>query len=81
MPKFFNFSRNLYIVEFKSKTYNSKGDDNMLVVKAKIKSVIPGYNVSGDLADALNAKVEELVKAAATRAEGNGRKTVMAKDL
>ena len=53
----------------------------MLVVKAKIKSVIPGYNVSGDLAEALNGKVEELVKAAATRAEANGRKTVMAKDL
>ena len=53
----------------------------MLVVKAKIKSVIPGYNVSGDLADALNAKVEGLVKAAAARAEANGRKTVMAKDL
>lgn len=53
----------------------------MLVVKAKIKSVIPGYNVSGDLADALNTKVEGLVKAAAARAEANGRKTVMAKDL
>ena len=53
----------------------------MLVVKAKIKSVIPGYNVAGDVAEALNAKVEALVKAAAARAEGNGRKTVMAKDL
>lgn len=53
----------------------------MLVVKAKIKSVVPGYNVAGDLADALNKKVEELVKAAASRAEANGRKTVMAKDL
>ncbi len=53
----------------------------MLVVKAKIKSVIPGYNVAGDLAEALNAKVEELVKSAAARAEANGRKTVMAKDL
>ena len=53
----------------------------MLVVKAKIKSIIPGYNVSGDLADALNKKAEELLKAAAARAEANGRKTVMAKDL
>ena len=53
----------------------------MLVVKAKIKSVVPGYNVAGDLAEALNKKVEELVKAAAARAEGNGRKTIMAKDL
>ena len=53
----------------------------MLVVKAKIKSVVPGYNVSGDLADALNKKVEDLVKQAASRAEANGRKTIMSKDL
>ena len=53
----------------------------MLVVKAKIKSVVPGYNVAGDFAEALNKKCEELVKAAAARAEANGRKTVMAKDL
>ena len=53
----------------------------MLVVKAKIKSVVPGYNVAGDFADALNSKVEELVKAAASRAEANGRKTIMSKDL
>lgn len=52
-----------------------------LVVKAKIKDVAKGYNVSGDLADALSRKVEELIKAACVRAEGNGRKTVMAKDI
>ncbi len=53
----------------------------MLIVKAKIKSAVPGYNVAGELADALNAKVEDLLKAAAARAEANGRKTIMAKDL
>lgn len=53
----------------------------MLVVKAKIKSVVPGYNIAGDLAEALDKRVEQLVKDAAARAEGNGRKTVMAKDL
>ncbi len=53
----------------------------MLVVKAKIKSAVPGYNVAGELAEALNGKVEELLKAAAARAEANGRKTIMAKDL
>ena len=52
-----------------------------LVVKAKIKDVAKGYNVAGDLADALSAKVEGLVQAACARAEANGRKTVMAKDL
>ncbi len=53
----------------------------MLIVKAKIKEVASGYNVSGDLADALNKKVEELIKDACARAESNNRKTVMAKDL
>jgi histone H3/H4 len=53
----------------------------MLVVKAKIKEFLPGYNVSGDLADALSKKCEQLLKDAAARAEANGRKTVMAKDL
>ncbi|MBW2993596.1 NFYB/HAP3 family transcription factor subunit [Candidatus Woesearchaeota archaeon] len=53
----------------------------MLIVKANIKGVVPGYNVAGDVPEALNKKVEELVKKAAERAEANGRKTIMAKDL
>ena len=53
----------------------------MLVVKAKIKDAAGKYNVAGDFADALNKKVEALVKDACSRAEGNGRRTVMAKDL
>jgi len=52
-----------------------------LVVKAKIKDVAKGYNVAGDFADALSSKVEALIKEACKRAEANGRKTVMAKDL
>ena len=52
-----------------------------LVVKAKIKDVASGFNVAGDLAEALSAKVEALIKDACKRAEGNGRRTVMAKDL
>jgi len=52
-----------------------------VVVKAKIKEVATGYNVAGDFADALDKKARELIKAAVKRAEGNGRKTVMAKDL
>lgn len=53
----------------------------MIVVKAKIKEVAPGFNISGDVAEALDAKAKELVKAACERANANGRKTVMAKDL
>ena len=58
---------------------SSKGD--MLVVKSKIKDYAKGCNVAGDLADSLNCTAHGLVKAACTRAEGNSRKTVMAKDL
>lgn len=53
----------------------------MLVVRSKLKEVAEGYNVSGDFAEALSEKVEQLVKDACARAEGNNRKTVMAKDL
>ena len=52
-----------------------------IVVKAKIKELAGEINVSGDFADALDAKVQEMVKAAIARAEANGRKTVMAKDI
>ena len=52
-----------------------------LVVKAKIKDFAKGYNVAGDLADALSKEVENLIKKAIARAESNGRKTVMAKDV
>ncbi len=54
----------------------------MIVVKSKIKELVgANNNVSGDFADALDKKVRELVSAAVARAEGNNRKTVMAKDL
>ncbi|HIH39411.1 TPA: DUF1931 domain-containing protein [Candidatus Woesearchaeota archaeon] len=52
-----------------------------LVVKAKIKDAAKGFNVAGDFADALSGVVERKVKQACERAEANGRKTVMAKDL
>jgi len=53
----------------------------MLVVKAKIKDYATGYNIAGDFAEALDQKVAALIKDAVKRAEGNGRRTVMAKDL
>ncbi len=54
---------------------------DMIVVKAKIKDVAAGYNVAGDFADALDRRVRSMIKDAVKRAEGNNRKTVMAKDL
>lgn len=53
----------------------------MIIVKAKIKEISGEFNVAGDVAEALNSKVEGIVKKACERAESNGRKTVMAKDL
>jgi histone H3/H4 len=52
-----------------------------LVVKSKLKEAVPGYNVAGDLAEELDRLVAELLKKASARAEGNGRKTIMSKDL
>ena len=54
---------------------------DLLVVKAKIKDVIGDYNVAGDFADELDKIVRENVAKAVKRAEANGRRTVMAKDL
>ena len=56
-----------------------------LIVKTKIKEVAvidnKSLNVSSDFADALNEKVESLIRDACRRARENGRNTVMAKDL
>ncbi len=54
---------------------------DLLVVKAKVKEVAKGMNVSGDFAEELNNKVEDMIFEAMNRAKANGRKTVMAKDL
>lgn len=55
------------------------------VVKSKIKEAALAegkqLNVSGDFADALDKRVEQLVREASERAAANGRSTVMAKDL
>ena len=59
----------------------TKEVERMLVVKAKIKEFTGDMNVSGDFAEALDKKVQELVKAACERAAANNRRTVMGKDI
>ena len=54
---------------------------DLLVVKAKLKDVCKGFNVAGDLAEALSAKVGAAIEDAVKRADSNGRKTVMGKDV
>lgn len=55
----------------------------MFVVVARIKEFFSSKEMqsSGDLAEAVSAKVEEMLAAAAERAESNGRKTVRPDDL
>jgi len=52
-----------------------------LIVKSKIKSAVPELSVASDVPDALNAKVQEIIDAAAKRAKLNGRRTLQARDL
>ncbi|MFP4632557.1 MAG: histone-like protein [Halobacteriales archaeon] len=54
-----------------------------LTVKKAVKETVAAEdkNVSSDVYDALDAKVEEILQEAAGRADENGRKTVMAYDL
>ncbi len=54
---------------------------DLLVVKAKLKDVCQGFNVAGDLAEELSKKVGMAVSDAVKRADANGRKTVMGKDV
>jgi histone H3/H4 len=54
---------------------------DMVIVKAKLKDLAKGYNVSADFAEALDVRCKSLIVDAMKRAEGNNRKTVMAKDL
>ncbi len=52
-----------------------------LVIKSKIKEVIKELRVSANLADALNKKIEEILKKAEERARANHRTTVLPQDL
>jgi len=54
-----------------------------LVVGSKVREAVKaeGCNMSGEFTDALSAQVATMVKNAAGRASGNGRKTVRAVDL
>ena len=57
----------------------------LLVVRSKIKDYAKDgkdeLNVSGDFADALDARVEGLIRDAVRRAKENGRRTVQSRDL
>jgi len=52
-----------------------------LIIKSKIKDAVNGLNVSSEVPEALNKKVEQLLKDAMERTKANGRRTLQARDL
>ncbi len=53
----------------------------MFVIKGKIKEVAKNFNVGSDVPAEIDRIVEEILTKGLRRAEANGRKTLMAKDL
>lgn len=51
-----------------------------IINKSKIKEAVE-LSVSGEVAMALEKKVEDILKDAEERARGNGRRTIFARDL
>jgi histone H3/H4 len=52
-----------------------------LIVRSKVKKAAKGMRVSGDFYDALDRRVEEVIKNASRRAKGNKRATLRPADL
>ena len=52
-----------------------------LIVRSKVKSAAKGVRVSGDFYDALDKKVQDVIKQASVRAKGNKRSTLRAVDI
>lgn len=52
-----------------------------LVIKSNIKKVAKKINIATDVADALNKRVEQIIKEAVARARANSRKTLQGKDI
>jgi histone H3/H4 len=52
-----------------------------VIVKTKIREMVGTYSVSADFGEELNKKVKQIIQDAVKRAEANGRKTVMARDI
>ncbi len=54
-----------------------------LIIKSNIREAVKDKipNVAGEVAEALNEKVKELLDKAVERAKANGRRTLHARDL
>lgn len=56
-------------------------EDNMIIVKSKIKTLVDDVNIGSDFVGALNDVATALVKKARERCLANGRKTLKPQDL
>jgi len=54
---------------------------DLVIIKAKLKELVRGYNMSSDFVEELDKMTKELISSALKRAEANGRKTVMGRDV
>lgn len=61
----------------------AKKPREMMLVQSKVKEYVRGSEMmcSGELIEALNEVVGDLLDRAVSRADGNGRKTVKAQDI
>ena len=69
MPLLHHFSEVVYMTS------------DWVIVKSKIKEMVGTFNVSADFNDELNKKVKQMIQDSIKRAEANGRKTVMGRDI
>jgi len=49
--------------------------------KSGVREAADGMNVGSDVYEALDDEVKELISRAAERADGNGRRTIKARDV
>ncbi len=52
-----------------------------LIVVSNIKKVAKSINVASDVPEALNKKIEQIIREAIARAKANNRKTLQGKDI
>ncbi len=69
------------MIEDDSKDKDNINSDLEIIIKSKIKSAVPELSVAGEVCEALNKKVLEILNEASKRAKANGRRTLQARDL
>lgn len=52
-----------------------------LIVTCNIRKIAKNINIASDVPDALNKKIEQIIKEAIQRAKANNRKTLQGKDI